>query len=250
MAEAKKLKDATERETALLTLVTEWTQGELSQPQKRARFIAGYGLEAGLGMELTKTPELAVLWANELTDGANRTALLVQTAVANIGSDPTAAFALSDQFAPDERRKFLDAVISGWARNDTEAALQWANQMSVPEERDAALQDIHNVAPIGIGAELSVQNGYPVINGLIPGTPADLSGQLHRGDRIIGLAQGDNSFVDARDMSLQAVVQMIRGAPGTLLQLQVVSADAPPDSIPRTISIIRDQVKYKQQLQN
>jgi carboxyl-terminal processing protease len=174
--------------------------------------------------------------------------LLVQTAVANVGSDPTAAFALSDQLAPEERRKFFDAVISGWANIDTEAALEWANQLSVPEEHDAALQAIHNVAPVGIGAALSVQNGYPVINDLIPGTPADLSGQLHRGDRIVGLAQGDNSFVDARNLSLQDVVQMIRGAPGTLLQLQVVSADAPPDSIPRTISIIRDQVKYKRQL--
>jgi carboxyl-terminal processing protease len=77
-----------------------------------------------------------------------------------------------------------------------------------------------------------------------------LSGQLRRGDRIVGLAQGDNSFVDVQNMSLQNVVQMIRGAPGTLLQLQVVSADAPPDSIPRTISIIRDQVKYKRPLQN
>jgi len=34
------------------------------------------------------------------------------------------------------------------------------------------------------------------------GTPAELSGQLHPGDRILVLAQGDNSFVDARAIAL------------------------------------------------
>jgi hypothetical protein len=66
---AKRVTNETERETALLTLVTEWTRGEISSPSQRARAIALYGLEAGLGIELAKDPELAVLWANELTDG-------------------------------------------------------------------------------------------------------------------------------------------------------------------------------------
>jgi len=92
---------------------------------------------------------------------------------------------------------------------------------------------------------MRMQDGYPVINRVIPGTPAELSGQLHPGDRIVALAQGDNSFVEARSLSLQQVVQMIRGAPGTILQLQVLPADALPDSMPQTISIIRDQIKFK-----
>jgi len=51
--------DETERETALLTLVTAWTQGELSPPRLRAERIVNFGLEAGLGIELGKYPELA-----------------------------------------------------------------------------------------------------------------------------------------------------------------------------------------------
>ncbi len=187
---AKQITNETERETALLTLATEWTQGNLRSPQQRAQAIAAYGLEAGLGMELAQKPELASLWANELTDSSGRTALLGATAIALVGSDPAAAFALSDQIPQTDRRNF--------------------------------------------------------IRQMFPGTPSELSGQLHPGDRILALAQGDNSFVDAHSLSLQDIVQMIRGAPGTLLQLQVLSADAPPNSLPRTVPIIRDQIKFKQ----
>jgi C-terminal processing protease CtpA/Prc len=180
-----------------------------------------------------------------LTEAQGRTALLGATARATVGSDPTVAFALGDQVAPTDRRKFLDAVFSGWANQDTDAALRWLDQVPDQAERDAALAAIRTVAPVGIGAALTVKDGYPIINQLVPGTPADLSGQLHAGDRIIALAQGDNSFIDARTLSLQDIVQMVRGAPGSLLQLQVLSADAPPDSPPRTVPIIRDQIKYK-----
>jgi hypothetical protein len=38
---------------------------------------------------------------------------------------------------------------------------------------------------------------------------------------------------------------MVRGAPNTILQLQVMAADAPPNSPPRTVAILRDQVKFK-----
>ena len=98
---------------------------------------------------------------------------------------------------------------------------------------------------MGIGAALAIQDGYPVIKELLPGTPAALSGQLHAGDRILALAQGDDSFVEANSFSLADIVKMVRGAPGTPLQLQILPADAPPNSLPRTVSIIRNQLKFK-----
>jgi carboxyl-terminal processing protease len=90
-----------------------------------------------------------------------------------------------------------------------------------------------------------MQDGYAVVNQLFPGTPAELSGQIHPGDRIVALAQGDNAFVDAHDLKLEKIVDMIRGAPNTTLQLQVLAGDAGPGSAPRTISILRNQVKFK-----
>lgn len=245
MRAAKELSDENERETALLTLVTEWTHGELSPARQRAQYIGALGLEVGLGMELIKNPELAVVWASELTEGFGRSALLQRTAATMAATDPAGALALSAEVPESERQKFSEAVYARWAADDTAAALQWAEQLPDPGEREAALQAVRDVAPVGIGTEMRMQDGYPVINRVIPGTPAELSGQLHPGDRIVALAQGDNTFVEARSLSLQQVVQMIRGAPGTILQLQVLPADALPDSMPQTISIIRDQIKFK-----
>lgn len=242
----RQLADEVERETALLALVTEWKRGELAPPRQRARAIASFGLEAGLGLELSSDPQLQVLWANELTEGQGRTVVLQQAAAAMLDSNPAAAFALSEQIPAEERRQFVDSVFANWAQKDTEAALQWAGQLSDSAERDAATKAIQSVAPVGIGAELRQQDGYAVINRLLPGTPAELSGQLHPGDRIVALAQGDNVFVDTRGLALKDLVDAIRGAPGTLLQLQVLPANAPPGSFPRTASVVRGQIKFKQ----
>jgi hypothetical protein len=245
MRAAKQITDETERETALLTLVTEWTHGELSPPRKRAVLISAYGLEAGLGFELAKNPELALLWADEMTEGLARVDLLQQIARGLTGSDPAAAFALGQQVPEEYRSKFLDALYANWGSQDTAAALQWAQQLPNPTERDAAVEAIRSVAPVGIGAALGMVDGYPVIRELIPGTPAQLSGQIGPGDRIIALAQGNSSFVDAHDVPLADIVNMVRGAPGTMLKLQVMPADAPPNSTPRTVFIVRDQIKFK-----
>ena len=242
---AKELTDETERETALLTLVTEWKHGELNPPRQRAWAVANFGLEAGLGLELAHNPELAVLWANELTEGQGRAVVLEHAALAMLATDPAGAVAFSQHLATGDRSIF-DSVFAGWAQQDTDAALQYAERLSDPTERDAAIKAIQGVAPVGIGTELRMQDGIPVINRLLPGTPAELGGQLHPGDRILAVAQGNNAFVDARGLALADLVQAIRGAPGTLLQLQVLPADSPPDASPRTVAIVRGQIKFKQ----
>jgi hypothetical protein len=242
---AKQITNAVERETALLALVTEWTHGELSPPGLRASRISMLGLEAGLGCELAKDPELAILWANELTEGGGRVELLQAVAREMVRNDPSSAFALNEQVPETDRRKFYEALLANWASFDTDAALKWGEQFSDPADREAVVQAIRIAAPVGIGAELRTQDGYPIINGLVPGSPAQLNGQLHPGDRIVGIAQGNSPFINAQDMDLTKVVEQIRGAPGTLLQLQVLPPNAPPNSPPRTITIIRDQIKFK-----
>lgn len=244
MLAAKQLTDETERETALLALVTEWKHGELDSPRRRAWAIATFGLEAGLGIELAHNPDLAVLWADELTDDQGRAVVLEHAAMALLPTDPAGAAALSRRL-PAGDHPFFDSVFANWAQQDTDAALQYAGQISDPTERDAAIKAIQSVAPVGIGAELRMQDGLPVINRLLAGTPAELSGQLHPGDRILAMAQGNNAFVDASGMPLSDIVQAIRGVPGSLLQLKVLPADAPPDSAPVTVAIVRGQIKFK-----
>jgi len=246
MRAAKQITDANERETALLTLVTEWTQGDLGSPQLRAERIARVGLEAALGMELAKHPELALLWADELTEGDGRANVLQVMARHLVNSDPAAAFALAQQFPEDNRRGFSDAIFANWASHDTDAALKWAQQHPDPAEREAAMQAIRTSAPVGIGTALSMQNGYPVITDLVPGMPAERSGQLNKGDRIVAIAQaGGGAFTDLNEVPLQNVVEAIRGAPNTMLQLKVLPAGAAPNTPPKTVIIVRDQIKFK-----
>jgi carboxyl-terminal processing protease len=97
-----------------------------------------------------------------------------------------------------------------------------------------------NLALFGIGAELySGDDDYCTIRKLMPGGPAIKSGKIKDGDRIAAVAQGDQPPVDVVGMSLPKVVQMIRGAKGTQVQLTIVSADSLERKV---ISLIRDEI--------
>ena len=48
----------------------------------------------------------------------------------------------------------------------------------------------------GIGAVLTPDEDYTVIRSLVPGGPADKSEQIKADDRIIGVAQDGEEFVD------------------------------------------------------
>ena len=79
-------------------------------------------------------------------------------------------------------------------------------------------------ALVGIGAQLESDDGYVKIVDLIPGGPAFKDRKLKVGDKIVGVAQGASGgeMVDVVDnMSLNKVVQMIRGPKGTTVRLQI-----------------------------
>jgi hypothetical protein len=58
---------------------------------------------------------------------------------------------------------------------DTAAALQWADQLADPVERDSAIKAIRSVAPVGIGTALNVEDGYAVIKQVLTGYSRRLS---------------------------------------------------------------------------
>jgi hypothetical protein len=246
LAAARNLEDEGERETALTTLMTVWKQGDLSSVRQRAGIISQIGLDAGVGVELASDPGLGLLYAEGLTNLNDRAEVIKAVGYQMLRTNGAAAMALLDQLPAESREQSFNIMLQAWASSATEDALAWARSLPDAAQRDAAIGAIREVAPVGIGTQLSVQDGITVIGKLMPGAPAELSGQLHPGDRIVGIAQGDSVFVDARNLPLNNIVQAIRGSPGTIVQLQIVPADAPPDSLPRTVAITRDQVKYKQ----
>ncbi len=100
---------------------------------------------------------------------------------------------------------------------------------------------------VGIGAMLRSEDGYAKIESLVVGGPAQKHGGIKVGDRITAVAQGASEFSDVRDMRLDKVVEQIRGKKGTKVRLLVIPADAPDPSKRKTIEIVRDEIKLKDQ---
>jgi len=100
---------------------------------------------------------------------------------------------------------------------------------------------------VGIGAMLRTEDGYAKIESLVPGGPAQTDGRLKVGDRITAVAQGNSEFNDVRDMRLDKVVDQIRGKKGTKVRLLVIPADSPDPSKRKTIELVRDEIKLKDQ---
>jgi carboxyl-terminal processing protease len=100
---------------------------------------------------------------------------------------------------------------------------------------------------VGIGAMLRTEDGYAKIESLVPGGPAQTDGRLKVGDRITAVAQGNSEFNDVRDMRLDKVVEQIRGKKGTHVRLLVIPADSPDPSKRKTVDLVRDEIKLKDQ---
>lgn len=96
----------------------------------------------------------------------------------------------------------------------------------------------------GIGAVLQSQDDFTVIQSVVPGGPAELSKQIKPEDKIVGVAQGEEEFVDIVGWRLDEVVELIKGPQGSEVRLQVVKG-ASADSTPSIVSLTRDEIKLE-----
>tara|TARA_Y100000782_G_scaffold112712_1_gene143597 strand:- start:28266 stop:30395 length:2130 start_codon:yes stop_codon:yes gene_type:complete len=99
----------------------------------------------------------------------------------------------------------------------------------------------------GIGAVLKSENEFTQIVRLVPAGPADKTGLLKATDRIIGVGQGDDGEIeDVIGWRLDDVVQLIRGAKGTTVRLEIKSSEQ--EEIPsKIVKIVRNKVKLEEQ---
>jgi len=96
----------------------------------------------------------------------------------------------------------------------------------------------------GIGAALRSEDGTTTVAQIVPGGAADANGKLKVGDKIIGVAQGADSeeFIDVVEMKLSKVVRYIRGKRGTVVRLQVKTAD--PGDV-KIYTLTRQKIELK-----
>lgn len=101
---------------------------------------------------------------------------------------------------------------------------------------------------VGIGAVLQERDDYTTIRELVAGGPAQSSGKLAVGDRIIGVGQDkDGPIKEVIGMRLDEVVQMIRGDKGSVVRLDILPADAGADGKHHVITLVRDKISLDKQ---
>ena len=100
----------------------------------------------------------------------------------------------------------------------------------------------------GIGAVLRTDEDHTKIVSVVPGGPADLTGQISAGDRIIGVGQKTASSIkDIVGWRLSDVVNIIRGEKGSTVVLSVLPNATGLSGKPKTVKIVRDKIKLEHQ---
>ncbi|WP_340677678.1 carboxy terminal-processing peptidase [Paraglaciecola sp.] len=101
-----------------------------------------------------------------------------------------------------------------------------------------------NLSFEGIGAVLLSEDDYTVIRSVVPGGPADKSQKIKPEDKIVGVAQDDDDFVDVIGWRLDEVVELIKGPKGSIVRLQVMKGSG-ENNTPEIVSLTRDKIKLE-----
>lgn len=96
----------------------------------------------------------------------------------------------------------------------------------------------------GIGAVLLSEDDFTIIKSVVAGGPADLSEKIKPEDKIVGVAQGDEDFVDVVGWRLDEVVELIKGPKGSVVRLQVVKGSG-DHTVPDVVALTRDEIKLE-----
>ena len=100
----------------------------------------------------------------------------------------------------------------------------------------------------GIGAVLRAETDFTTVQKIVPGGPADLGGELHAEDRIVGVGQDEEGeIIDVIGWRLDDVVDLIRGPKDTIVRLEILPDGTGPEGPYKTISIVRDKIKLEEQ---
>lgn len=98
----------------------------------------------------------------------------------------------------------------------------------------------------GIGASLSSEDGYTVIQELIPGGAASKSKLLQPKDKIIAVGQGKTGATEnVIDMDLRDVVRLIRGKAGSTVRLTILRSKKEVERF--TVNLVRSKITLEEE---
>jgi carboxyl-terminal processing protease len=96
----------------------------------------------------------------------------------------------------------------------------------------------------GIGASLRSEDGYAVVQEVVPGMAADKDGRLQPEDKIIGIQKESGEEIDLVEKKLNDVVRYIRGPRGTKVRL-IVQPEGTKEK--RVYELTRERIELKEQ---
>ncbi len=120
-----------------------------------------------------------------------------------------------------------------------------SDYMGAREEQ--RFKDMIKASIVGIGAQLREDDdGSTRIEGIVKGGPAAKNGKLKLGDRIVAVDSFNNgTWTDIMYMSIDKVVDLIRGKKGVSVKLRVLEAESGEQ---KEIVIVRDEVPMSESL--
>lgn len=164
-------------------------------------------------------------------------------------ADSSIATTLRDRYKNRDRalaRIRTEQVFQMFMNSYAEALDPHTSYMA-PTAADRFKQDMSQSLE-GIGALLQEEDNYIKIKEVIPGGPAFKGKQLKKEDKITGVAQGDEGkIVDIVGWFVDDAVKLIKGPKGTVVRLQIISADALPGTPPKEYRLVREKIKIEEQ---
>ena len=99
----------------------------------------------------------------------------------------------------------------------------------------------------GIGALLGADDDYTKIVSLVPGGPAEKSGEILPEDKITRIRQintENNEYIDVVGWRIDEVVDLIRGESGTQVEIEFISSDS-ADNSRKLVTLTREEIKLE-----
>ncbi len=117
-----------------------------------------------------------------------------------------------------------------------------SSYLAAKDLEDMLNQQLHLTLE-GIGASLRSEDGYAVVQEVVPGMAADRDGRLQPEDKIIGIEKENGEVIDLVNKKLNDVVRFIRGPRGTKVRL-VVQPDGTTEK--RVYELTREKIELKE----
>jgi carboxyl-terminal processing protease len=142
-------------------------------------------------------------------------------------------------FEKFDTSELLEVYLTSMAR----AIDPHSDYMNWKSLEDMTQQTLH-LSLEGIGATLGIEDGVPVIKGIVPGGAADKDGRLHNEDKIIAVEKEDGTLLEFSEMKISDVVRHIRGPRGTKVKL-IVQPTGTKER--KTFEITREKIELADQ---